>query len=346
METFATPVSEPKNAPALLALEGLVKRFRVRQSWTRRTTVVALDGLSFAVQPGQTVALVGESGCGKSTAGKLLLGLMEADEGSIRFEGRPLPEILTQTPALYRRAVQIVFQNPLASFNPMLTIGASLLDGMRLRDDLSAAQRRAEAVRLLEVVGLNADFLERYPSEMSGGQLQRVSIARALASNPRVLFLDEPTSALDMSIRGQIVNLLVDLQARFGLAYVLVSHDLTVVRAMAHYVLVMYLGQVVEEGPVDAVLQAPRHPYTQGLLTATLLGREPSRESRATVRVRGEVLQLPPDYQGCKLTRRCPFETERCRAEPQPLAPIAPDHRVRCWFVRAQSAGDADPPPP
>jgi peptide/nickel transport system ATP-binding protein len=323
-------VESAGNNAALLEAQNLTKHFLVRQSWTRRVVVTAVDGLTFRVEPGRTIALVGESGCGKTTVGKLLLGLMKQDGGVISFRGRPLAHWTSQAPAEYRRAVQMVFQNPLASFDPMLSINASLLDSMRLRGDLDRDARRREAIRLLERVGLEKDFAKRYPSEMSGGQLQRVGVARALAPDPRVVFLDEPTSALDMSIQGQIINLLLDLQVEYGLAYILVSHDLRVIRAMAHYVLVMYLGQVVEEGSVADVLMHPLHPYTRGLLAATLVGRL-NLEQRRKVRVRGEVLQLPADYKGCKLTRRCPFELDRCRRDPQELEMVLPSHQVRCW---------------
>ncbi len=309
----------------------LVKHFKVRQSWTRRIVVTAVEGVSFQVGAGRTVALVGESGCGKTTVGKLLLGLLEPDGGMVRFRGWPLSQLRTQELLEYRRAVQMVFQNPLASFNPMMSIGATLMDAMRLRNDLDHKAQRMEVVRLLQRVGLEADFAGRYPSEMSGGQLQRVGVARALAPNPQVIFLDEPTSALDMSVRGRIINLLLDLQAEDKLAYILVAHDLRVVRAMAHYMLVMYLGQVVEEGPVDEVLTDPLHPYTQGLLAATLVGLLNHVEERRRVRVSGEVLQLPPGYQGCKLYRRCPFAHSRCQEEPQMLKEVAPNHAVRCW---------------
>ncbi len=335
---MATDSSSPGAEP-ILNLQGIAKRFHVRQSWTRRASVTAVDGVTFQISRGRTVALVGESGCGKSTVGKILLGLLEPDAGEILFSGRPLASVMRETPEQFRRAVQMVFQNPLTSFNPMLSIGDTLVDAMRLRRDLSQAARRAEAVRLLEVVGLDSDYVRRYPPDMSGGQLQRVSVARALATAPSVIFLDEPTSALDMSVRGQIVNLLLDLQTKLDLAYVLVSHDLDVVRALAHYVLVMYLGQVVEEGPVDVVLSRPLHPYTQGLLNATLLGRAAREQGQPVVRVRGEVLQLPPDYSGCKLTRRCPFELERCRQESQILSLAAADHRVRCWRPHAALDG-------
>jgi oligopeptide/dipeptide ABC transporter ATP-binding protein len=319
-----------ENTP-LLEARDLTKHFKVRQSWSRRTIVTAVDRLTLRVEVGHTVALVGESGCGKTTAGKLLLGLVKQDGGLVYFRGRTLSEWMAQAPSEYRRAVQMVFQNPLASFNPMMSIGATLVDAMRLRQDLDRKARQREVVRLLQRVGLEADFARRYPSEMSGGQLQRVGVARALAPNPQVIFLDEPTSALDMSVRGQIISLLLDLQAEDQLAYILVAHDLRVVRAMAHYILVMYLGQVVEEGPADEVLRCPLHPYTQGLLAATLVGLLDRVEERRRVRVSGEVLQLPAAYQGCKLSRRCPFVQSRCQEEPQLLREVASNHAVRCW---------------
>jgi oligopeptide/dipeptide ABC transporter ATP-binding protein len=233
----------------------------------------------------------------------------------------------------------MVFQNPLASFNPMMTIGATLTDAMRLRSDLTQKAKRLEAKQLLGRVGLETDFTHRFPSEMSGGQLQRVGIARALAPNPQVIFLDEPTSALDMSVRGQILNLLLDLQREEGLAYLLVAHDVRVVRAIAHYVLVMYLGQVVEEGPAEEILTHPLHPYTRGLLAATLVGLRDQVQERRRLRVSGEVLQLPPGYVGCKLYRRCPLAQDRCQEEPQALQQAASNHAVRCW--RALENGGA-----
>ena len=325
-----TGVDAPVENNSVIAATKVVKRFRVRQSWGRRTTVTAVDGVTFSVRRGETVALVGESGSGKSTIGKILLGLLSADSGDVQLGNQSAQTLLRRDPNTYRRSVQIIFQNPIASFNPMLTIGTSLLDNMRLREDLNKEEREAEAVRLLEAVELTAEYMQRYPSEMSGGQLQRVSISRALASNPQVIFLDEPTSALDMSIRGQVVNLLRHIQRERQLAFILVSHDLSLVRAMADYVLVMYLGQVVEEGPVGEVLRAPRHPYTQGLLAATFLGRDGLSQSHYTT-VRGEVLQMPADYIGCRLTQRCPFEEDRCRSNTQMLAPVAESHLVRCW---------------
>ncbi|NMC13178.1 MAG: ATP-binding cassette domain-containing protein [Chloroflexi bacterium] len=324
-----TPISIEEKP--VLEAQSLIKKYRIRQSLTNRITITAVNGISFSVEAGETVALVGESGCGKTTVGKMLLGLLEPDNGIVFFNGLSLTEYKTKLRNEFRRGVQMVFQNPITSFNPMMSIGNTLIDSMRLRDDLSQTEKREEAIRLLQRVGLDPDYAKRRPSEMSGGQLQRVGVARALTTNPKVIFLDEPTSALDMSMRGQIINLLLDIQAELGLVYVLVSHDLRVVRAMAHYMLVIYLGQVMEEGTVEDIIQNPLHPYTKGLLAATLVGHVGETETKQRVRVHGEVLQLPADFHGCNLIQRCPFEKQRCRTELQTLEEVIPGRKVRCW---------------
>lgn len=315
----------------VLEAQSLIKRYSIRQTLINRITITAVNGVSFSAEAGKTVALVGESGCGKTTVGKMLLGLLEPDSGVVFYDGLALTEYKTKLRDEFRRTVQMVFQNPITSFNPMMSIGDTLVDAMRLRKDLSRSEKKEEAIRLLQRVGLDPDYVNRRPSEMSGGQLQRVGVARALTTNPKVIFLDEPTSALDMSMRGQIINLLLDIQAEYGLVYVLVSHDLRVVRSMAHYMLVMYLGQVMEEGPVEEVIQRPLHPYTQGLLSATLVGHLGLIQGKQRIRVSGEVLQLPAGYQGCNLIRRCPFEKERCSKELQTLEELMPGRKIRCW---------------
>jgi len=318
----------------VLEAQSLVKKYRIRQSLTNRVTITAVNGVSFTADAGETVALVGESGCGKTTVGKILLGLLEPDNGIVFYNGLSLKELHVKHHNEFRRSVQMVFQNPVTSFNPMMNIGDTLVDAMRLRYDLSQSEKREEAIRLLQRVGLDPDYVKRRPSEMSGGQLQRIGVARALTTNPKVIFLDEPTSALDMSMRGQIINLLLDIQAEYGLVYVLVSHDLRVVRAMANYMLVMYLGQVMEEGKVEDIIQNPLHPYTKGLLAATLVGRVGESQSKQRVRVNGEVLQLPENFQGCNLIQRCPFEEERCRTELQTLEEVIPGRKLRCWKAK------------
>jgi oligopeptide/dipeptide ABC transporter ATP-binding protein len=228
----------------------------------------------------------------------------------------------------------MVFQNPLTSFDPMLTLRQALLEPLRLRDELSRSEREAEVVSLLERVGLGAHFAERYPRQVSGGELQRAGIARAIAPGPSLVFLDEPTSALDRSIQGQILNLLQDLREEQGLSYVLASHDLRVVRHVADEVRVMYLGQIVESGTMEDVFERPAHPYTRGLLDATHVG-EPdvtsNRRGGGPVRLRGELQLADHEVRGCRLAPRCPFAVDRCHEEPQELETVVPGHQVRCW---------------
>jgi oligopeptide/dipeptide ABC transporter ATP-binding protein len=316
---------------ALLEVEGLVKTYHVRHGLFKRGTLAAVSNVSFRVKRGETLALVGESGCGKSTIGRCILRLTPTDGGTIRFQGREVQHLSPGQFRPYRKLVQMVFQDPLGSFNPMMKISRALLEPLRLRGDLSEAERRAEVLKLLEHVKLESRFADLYPRQMSGGQLQRVGIARAIASQPELVFLDEPTSALDMSIRGQIVNLLLDLQQEKNLSYVLVTHDLRLVRSMANRVMMMYLGEVVEEGQVEELFTQPLHPYTRGLLAATLVGQKRAHRRRDTIQLKGEVLALSPGYVGCRLYSRCPLAQSRCAEEPQVLREIAPGRHVRCW---------------
>jgi len=322
-------------APAPLIGVDLQKSYMQRGSWGHRTIRKVVDGVTLAAREGQTVGVVGESGSGKSTLGRLLLALTPPDAGEVRFHDRPFP---LREPADYRefrQSVQMVFQNPLLSFNPRLTIGSSLVDAMRLRDDLTHRKTKfAEAASLLGQVGLDANLLERYPAETSGGQLQRVGIARALAAKPRIIFLDEPTSSIDVSNRGQILNLLKTLQGEHGLGYVLISHDFKVIAALASYVLVMYLGQVMEEGPLQAVLQRPLHPYTQALIEAS----RPRPAARPVWKLRGEAKVPPPGFAGCKLIGRCPFAVPECE-RPQEVSVSSDGHAVRCWRAHDLKTG-------
>ena len=320
--------SPPQSAetPFLEAVD-VRKSYGVHAGWTRIASITALEGVSVQAWEGKTLAIAGESGCGKSTLGRLLLGLVAPERGEIRFTGHPLGALTEIGWRNFRRSVQMVFQNTLTSFNPMLTVGGTVADAMRLRSDLISKQAKmGEAGHLLNQVGLEASLLDRYPSEVSAGQLQKASIARALATKPRMIFLDEPTSALDASGRRQILDLLSRLQSELGLGYVLVSHDFHAIGAMAHHLVVMYLGQVVEEGPAAEVLKQPLHPYTRALLAASALGS--SRGSGW--RIRGELSQLPPGYQGCRLYSRCPHAAPGCR-ELQTLVAVRPQQNVRCW---------------
>jgi peptide/nickel transport system ATP-binding protein/oligopeptide transport system ATP-binding protein len=307
----------------LLAAEGLVKHFPARAGVLGRAsgTVRAVDGVSFALREGETFAIVGESGCGKSTVARLVLRLVEPTAGTVRFEGR---DVLALPPRELRRLrgrLQIVFQDPYGSLNPRISVGDALAEPLLLHEVVPAGERRARVAELLALVGLQADSTRRYPHEFSGGQRQRIAIARALAAQPRVIVCDEPVSALDVSIQAQILNLLADLQQRFRLGFVFISHDLAVVRHIATAVGVMYLGRFVESGPAAAVFSHPRHPYTQALLAAVPVPVPGARARGGTGTLGGDVpspLAPPP---GCRFHTRCAHAVDRCaREEPAPEA--------------------------
>jgi len=305
-----------------------------------RRDLRAVDRVSAAVAERETVALVGESGSGKTTLGRVLLGLLDPSEGEVYYEGRPLAVLSSAERKAYRRDIQVVFQDTASSLNPRKTVGASLEVPLRYNLGLDRRTARDRAAGLLDRVGLDpATFLARYPHELSGGQRQRVGIARALASEPRFIVADEPVSALDVSVRAQVLKLLRDLQRSTDLAYLFITHDLGVVSAIASRVLVMYLGSVVERGPVDRLFRAPGHPYTRALLAATPLP-DPTRrrESRG---LRGEIpspLDPPP---GCRFHPRCPFVQDVCRTVVPPTIDFADGVSSACHFaedVRQQAA--------
>ena len=266
---------------ALLEVNGLVKHFVAERSLfgRARAHVKAVDGVSFSLQAGKTLALVGESGCGKSTVSRLVLRLIEPDAGTIRFDGRDLLSLDAGALRAFRREAQIIFQDPYASLNPRMTVGQILTEPLALHDLVPPAQRRERVAEILRLVGLEPRLERRYPHEFSGGQRQRIAIARALALNPRIIVADEAVSALDVSIQAQIVNLLIDLQAEFGLSFIFISHDMAVVERVSHRVAVMYLGQIVEIGPRRAVFGDPQHPYTRKLMSAVPVA-DPSRRRR------------------------------------------------------------------
>lgn len=313
---------------SLLRIEEATKSFSLRQRGWRRQRVVALDRVSMMLRRGETVGLAGESGSGKSTLGRCVLNLARLDSGRILYQGREIQSLKEREWRPLRRRLQMVFQNPVSSFNPMMTIEETLLDALRQVPELDAPERRQRVGDLLEQVQLGARFAALYPYEMSGGQLQRAAIARALAPQPDFIFLDEPTAALDMSIRGQIINLLLDLQQEEGgPGFVFVTHDLRVLRYVADRIYVITQGQIVESGSRDQIFNAPRHPWTRALLEAAQIGRR-----RQTGRRRGEApisLATAPAG-GCRLLARCPHAEERCAREPQVLREIEPGQYVRC----------------
>src|SRR3954463_9058913 len=292
---------------ALLEVENLKKHFVADRSVFGRptATIKAVDGVSFRVEAGKTLALVGESGCGKSTVSRLVLRLIEPDAGSVRFEGRDLLALDDNELRNFRRDAQIIFQDPYASLNPRMTVSQILTDPLAFPGLVPPPRRRERVEELLRLVGLEPRFARRYPHEFSGGQRQRIAIARALAVEPKLIICDEPVSVLDVSIRSQILNLLHDLQQRLGLAYIFVSHDLAVVKHIAHRVAVMNLGEIVEIAETQALFASPRHPYSRALLSAIPVPKP--RAKRTRMLLQGEVPSALEAPAGCRFETRCPF---------------------------------------
>jgi peptide/nickel transport system ATP-binding protein len=315
----------------LLEGRGLRKHFPIRGGFLHRIRdwVRAVDGVSFAVQPEETLGVVGESGCGKSTLARLVLRLIEADAGAVTFFGEDLRAASRRRLTRLRRNMQLVFQDPHASLNPRMTIEDAVAFGLTVHGT-PRREARGRAWRLLERVGLEPGlYAARYPHELSGGQRQRVNIARALVLDPKLLVLDEPVSALDKSVQAQVLNLLGDLKAERALTYVFISHDLNVIEYVSDRVLVMYLGQVVETGSADALAE-PKHPYTQALF-ASAPSLDPSRRLE-----RPPITGDPPNPvrppSGCRFRTRCPSAMSRCAEAPPPLIPLAADHEVACYL--------------
>jgi oligopeptide transport system ATP-binding protein len=315
----------------LLEVEDLTRHFTVKRGivFSRAAGVVrAVDGVSFSLARGETLALVGESGCGKSTTARLVLRLIEPTGGSVRFEGRDITAMTGEPLRALRKRMQIVFQDPFASLNPRMTVGETLEEPLIVHAIGTPASRRARVTELLGLVGLADYHAQRYPHEFSGGQRQRIGIARALAVEPSLIVCDEPVSALDVSVQAQVINLLKDLQRKLGLSYLFIAHDLAVVKHMADRVAVMYLGQIVEIGPATALFAAPRHPYTRTLLAA--IPRPDPRRVQARTIAAGDVPSPmnPPD--GCRFHTRCPFVVDRCRTEMPALTQSAEGHFAAC----------------
>jgi peptide/nickel transport system ATP-binding protein/oligopeptide transport system ATP-binding protein len=298
--------------------------------------------VSFALKPGETLAIVGESGCGKSTVGRLVMRLIDATEGTIRLEGEDVTSLDDRAFRPHRRQIQLIFQDPFASLNPRMTVGEILAEPLMLHNIVPARERKERVQELLRLVGLQPYQAPRYPHEFSGGQRQRIVIARALAVEPKVIVCDEAVSALDVSIRAQILNLLKDLQARLGLAYIFISHDLGVVKHIADRIAVMYLGRIVETGPADQVFADPRHPYTRALLSAIPVASPHARRERRILQ--GDVPSPITPPPGCHLHTRCPYAADICRRDRPPLDDDGTGHAAACHFWRElPSAKDSLP---
>lgn len=316
----------------LLVVRGLCKAFAVRGGTVgKRHSLRAVDRVDLRVATGETVGLVGESGCGKSTLGRLILRLLEADSGEIHFAGRDVRRAPRAQLRALRREMQIVFQDPFSSLNPRLTIGDAVGEGLAIHQVVPRGEREKRVAELLETVGLRAEHARRFPHEFSGGQRQRIGIARALALEPRLIVLDEPVSSLDVSVQAQILNLLLDLQQRFGIAYVFISHDLRVVRHLARRVYVMYLGRIVEEAPVEQIYSRPQHPYTEALLSAVPVP-EPGRRSERVV-LEGDVPSPMTPPSGCPFHPRCSRAVEVCERDTPAPRQVGSDHLSACHLA-------------
>ncbi|MEO8207978.1 MAG: oligopeptide/dipeptide ABC transporter ATP-binding protein [Chloroflexota bacterium] len=338
-----TPTLPPHDPNNIVEVNNLKVYFPIRSGifQTAVGTVRAVDDISFEIRRGETLGLVGESGCGKSTTGRALIRLREATSGSVRFDGIDLVKTKSDELRRLRRRMQIIFQDPYGSLDPRFTVGATVAEPIETHDLARGKEKLARVEELLELVGLNREFVNRYPHEFSGGQRQRIGVARALAVEPEFIVCDEPISALDVSIQAQVLNLLTDLRSKLGLTYLFIAHDLSVVKHISDRVAVMYLGKIVELGPPDEIYAGPGHPYTRALLSAVPVPDPVAERKRKRVILQGDVPSPANPPSGCRFHTRCWLyeklgSPEQCRTEDPPLVPIKvgnAEHRAACHFA-------------
>ena len=326
----------------LLKVEGLKQYFPIKGGFLGRTVnhVKAVDDISFTIYEGETVSIVGESGCGKSTTGRAILRLEEPTDGSVVFQGTDITKIAKGEMRKFRKDLQIIFQDPYASINPRQTVASVLNEAMHIQNVLPSNQRRARIEQLLETVGLRPYQADRYPHEFSGGQRQRIGIARALSVDPKLIICDEAVSALDVSIQAQVLNLLEELQNEYGLTYLFISHDLGVVRHISDRIIVMYLGKIVEIADKTSLFENPQHPYTKALLSAIPVPDPDAVKNRIVLK--GDVPSPIDPPQGCRFHTRCPFATDKCRTEEPVLRTssiMKNTHEAACHYMEEISAG-------
>jgi oligopeptide transport system ATP-binding protein len=336
LKTVPSATTDPRPAkPALLEVRGLKVHFPFRRGlpfFGEHGVIRAVDGVSFHVAEGESLGLVGESGCGKSTTARAIVGLTPPTAGEIYLDGQRIDGLSPGAMFPHRRKVQMVFQNPFSSLDPRMTVGAIIREPMDIFNLHARRDRRLEVMRLMDLVGLNPRYMNRYPHEFSGGQRQRIGVARSLAVEPKIILCDEPVSALDVSIQAQVINLLMDLQQKLGVAYLFIAHDLAVVRHIAHRIGVMYLGRIVELCDAAELYSSPQHPYTQALLSAVPTPNPVMEEKRERIPLKGEPPAPDREYAGCPFAPRCPIGDEECRKIVPPLA--GERHQAACIKVQ------------
>ncbi len=333
---MVTTLNNQTNANELIRVENLKKYYPVRGGVLQRVVawVQALDGISFTIRQGETLGLVGESGCGKSTVGRTMLRLTEPTGGKVFFDGQDVFTLRGEELKKLRRNMQIIFQDPYSSLDPRVPIGESVMEGLRIHKIGTPKERYDIVIQTLKKVGLEEYHARRYPHEFSGGQRQRIGIARALALKPKFIVCDEPVSALDVSIQSQVLNILKDLQEEFGLTYLFIAHNLSVVEHISDRVAVMYLGKIVELTDREELFRNPLHPYTQALMSAIPIPDPKLKRER--IILKGDVPSPLNPPSGCRFHPRCPFAMDVCRMEEPPLVEVRPGHQAACWLISSK----------